>query len=113
VPGEVEELFLKTGTHNISVNWKKPILNANYITHYVIEWFNFPSRNKDSSTVSGDKEYFLIEDLEACGYYKVSVTAVNEKGESSDAVTDIKITGIDGKYKTLCCSDLDAVWNKG
>jgi hypothetical protein len=36
MPGQVGNLTLTPGSHNISVNWNKPTLNSDCITHYVI-----------------------------------------------------------------------------
>ena len=100
VPGQVEDLTLKTFSHNISVNWKKPFLNSYCVTHYVIYWVHTLSGRNDSSIVSREENSFVIADLEACAEYEVSVRAVNEKGESSDAVTGNTTTETDGNYQT-------------
>jgi hypothetical protein len=100
VPSQVEDLFLKPGSHNIIVNWKKPILNGYCVTQYVIYWVHTVSGSNDSSIVSSEEDSFVIADLDACTEFEVSVRAVNEKGESSDAVTGNTPTETDGNYQT-------------
>ena len=98
VPGEVEDLSLEPGSHNISVNWKKPTLNRYCVTHYVIHWVHTKSGSKNSSIVSSEEDSFVIEDLDACVEYEVSIEAVNEENESSDAVTNKNTTETVGNY---------------
>jgi hypothetical protein len=100
VPGQVEDLSLKPGSNNITVNWKKPILNSYCVTHYVIYWVHTLSGRNDSSIVSSEEDSFVIADLEACAEFEVSVRAVNEKNDSSDAVTGNTPTETDGNYQT-------------
>ena len=100
VPGQVEDLSLKPGSNNITVNWKKPILNSYCVMQYVIYWVKVVNGSNDSSIVSREENSFVIADLEACAEYEVSVRAVNEKGESSDAVTGSTTTETDGNYQT-------------
>jgi hypothetical protein len=84
VPGGVEELSLNPGSNNIIVKWKKPILNSYCVTKYVIYWVNTLSGSNDTSSVSSEEDSFIIEHLDACEVYEVSVTAVNEKDEDTD-----------------------------
>ena len=98
VPGHVEELTLTTFSHNISVNWKKPNSDSYCVTHYVIYWVHALSGSKNSSIVSSEEESVVIEDLDACVQYEVSVEAVNEKNESTDPVTCNSTTEAVGNY---------------
>jgi hypothetical protein len=98
VPGQVEELTLTPFSHNIIVNWKKPILDSYCVSHYVIHWVHTLSGSYDSSIVESEEDSFVIEDLDACVEYEVSVTAVNEKTESTDAVTGNTKTETVGNY---------------
>jgi hypothetical protein len=84
VPGKVEELSLKPGSNNITVNWKEPILNSYCVTNYNIYWVNTLSGSSDTSSVSSEEYSFIIEHLGACEGYEVSVTAVSEKEEGTD-----------------------------
>ena len=58
------------------------------------------SGRNDSSIVSREEDSFVIENLEACIEYEVSVRAMNEKDESTDAVTVNTKTETDGNYQT-------------
>jgi len=98
VPGEVEKLSLKPGSHNITVNWEKRSLGSYCVTQYVIYWEHALSGSKDSNIVSSEGDSFVIEDLDACVVYVVSVEAVNEKDESTDAVTRKTTTQTVGNY---------------
>jgi hypothetical protein len=97
-PGQVENLTLTPSSHNISVNWAKPILNGYCVTHYVIYWEHTLSGSNNSSTVSSEDNSFVIEYLDACVDYNVSVTAKNEKNESTYAVTNNTTTETVGNY---------------
>ena len=46
------------------------------------------SGSNDSSIVSSEEDSFVIDDLDTCVEYEVSVGVVNEKDKSTDAVTD-------------------------
>jgi hypothetical protein len=96
VPGQVGDLSLKPGLQNISVNWSKPNLNSYCVTQYVINWVRIGST--DNNTVSSQNGSFVIEDLDACVEYEVSVSAVNEKNESSATVTNYTTTETAGNY---------------
>ena len=98
---------LEPGSHNIIVNWNKPINDSYCVTQYVIYWVNTLSGSNDTSFVSGDENSYVIEDLDACVEYEVSVRAVNEANESTDAVTGKTRTERAGNYHThiiLLCS---------
>jgi hypothetical protein len=84
VPGPVVGLSLKPGSNNITVNWKKPIINGYCVTNYVIYWVNTLSGSSDTSSVSSKGDSFIIEHLGACEGYEVSVTAVSEKHEDTN-----------------------------
>jgi hypothetical protein len=97
-PGQVENLTLTPSSHNISVNWVKPILNSYCVKQYVIYWEHTLSGSNNSSIVSSEDYSFVIEDLDACVDYNVSVTAENKKNESTDAVTNNTTTETVGNY---------------
>jgi hypothetical protein len=99
VPGEVEDLSLEPGSHNISVNWSKPTLNSYCVTQYVIYWSHTINGINDSSIVPSEEDFIhpvLIENLDACVEYEVSVRAENEENESKGAVTNNTTTETDG-----------------
>jgi hypothetical protein len=98
VPGQVEDLNLTPYSHNISVNWKKPISDSYCVMQYVVYWMNTSSKSNDTSIVSSEEDSFIIEDLVACVEYEVSVSAVNEKDKSTDAVTGKTTTETVGNY---------------
>ena len=93
MPGQVTHLALKPGSHNISVNWKKPTFKSYCVTQYVIYWVHV------NSTVLSEDDSFIVEDLDACVEYEVLVRAVNEKDQSSNAVTDNTTTETAGNYQ--------------
>ena len=97
-PGQVENLTLTPSSHNIIVNWMKPILNSHCVTQYVIYWEHALSGSNDSRIVSSEYDSFVIEELDACVDYNVSVRAKNEKDESTDAVTGNITTETVGNY---------------
>ena len=97
-PGQVEGLRLEPGSHNITVNWENPIEDSYCVTHYVIYWEHTLSGSNDTKIVSSDKNTYVIEPLDACVLYEVSVRAENEKNESKDAVNLNTTTGIVGNY---------------
>jgi len=45
------------------------------------------SGSNDNSIVSSEENFFVIDDLDTCVEYEVSVGVVNEKDKSTDAVT--------------------------
>jgi hypothetical protein len=96
VPGQVGNLNLTAYSHSISVNWTKPTIDSYCVKQYVIYWVH--SGSKDSNAVSSKEGYFVIEDLDACVEYEVSVRAVNEEDESTDAVNGNTITETVGSY---------------
>jgi len=107
VPSQVEDLSLEPGSHNIIVTWNKPINNSYCVTQYVIYWENALSGSNVTSVVSSDENFYVIEDLDACAEYEVSVRAVNEANESTDAVTGKTRTERAGNYQAqiiLLCS---------
>jgi hypothetical protein len=98
VPGEVEELTLTPYSHNISVKWNKPIVDSYCVRQYVLYWVHALSGSKNSSNVPSEKDSIVIEDLDACIEYEVSIEAVNENDESTGAVTRKTTTEIVGNY---------------
>jgi len=87
VPRQFQDLSFKPGSHNITVNWKKPILDSYCVMQYIIYWVHPLSGSKNNSIVSSEEDSFVIEHLDACVEYEVSVRAVNEENESMDSVT--------------------------
>jgi len=98
VPNQVEDLSLEPGSHNITVNWNKPNNDSYCVTQYVIEWKHALSGIVNTKTVSSEENFDVIEDLDACVEYEVSVRAMNEANESTDAVTGKTTTEIAGNY---------------
>jgi hypothetical protein len=98
VPSEVENLDLKPGSHNISVNWKEPSNNSYCVTHYDICWVHTESGRSDTKTVYEKVDSFFIENLDACVLYEVSVTALNVEDLSTGVVTGNTKTETAGNY---------------
>jgi hypothetical protein len=98
VPGQVGGLTFTSFPHNISVNWNRPTVNEFCVTHYVIYWVHNITGRVENRTVGSEENSFVIEGLDACVDYKVSVRAVNERNESADAVTGSIRTEAAGNY---------------
>jgi hypothetical protein len=99
VAGQVADLTLTPGSHNISVNLNNTILNSNCVSHYVVYWVHTLSENNNSTIVPCEEDSFLIEDLDACVEYEVSVEAVDE-GNMSTVVNGTTRTETVGNYHT-------------
>jgi hypothetical protein len=91
---------LTPSSHNITVYWKEPILNNYCVTKYVINWKHAVSQSSNHSIVSHEEDFFVIEDVDACVDYNVSVSAQNKKDESTGAVTENMATEAVGNYHT-------------
>ena len=98
MPNKVEDISLEPGSHNINVNWNKPINDSYCVTQYVIYWKHNLSGIVNNKNDSSEEKSYVIQDLDACVEYEVSVRAVNEENESSDAVTDKTTTETVGNY---------------
>jgi hypothetical protein len=99
-PGGVEELFLNPLSHVIIVNWEKPSLNSDCVRNYIIKWVNTVSGSSRNTSVLSEKDSFIIEHLDACVDYAVSVTAVNAYDVGDKAVTRNATTVIAGNCQT-------------
>ena len=100
VPGQVKNLTLIPYPHRINVTWMKPILHSYCVTQYVIDWVHTEIGSNSTKNVSSDANSVLIEDLDACVEYEVSVRAMNEGDESTGAVTGNMKTQSVGNYHT-------------
>jgi hypothetical protein len=80
------------------IQWKKPSNNSYCVEQYVIEWVHTLSCTKNSTTVESGKNSLDIKGLDACVKYEVTVSAVNEKNESSDNLTSNTTTVTAGNY---------------
>jgi len=100
VPIKIQGLSLKAGSHHFSVKWKKPILNSYCVMQYVIYWVHALNGSSNSSIVLSEENSFVVENLDACVEYEVSVRAVNEENESMDVVTGATKTETAGNYHT-------------
>ena len=98
MPGQVEDLTLTPFSHNISVHWMRPISNSYCVTHYVIYWVHVGGGSSGSDIVNSEEDLYVIRDLDACVEYEVSVRAMNEENNSSDAVTNNTTTEAVGNY---------------
>jgi len=98
VPGHVEDLTLTPFSHNISVHWMRPIEDSYCVTLYVIYWVHGVSGSNGSDNVTSEEGSYVIGDLDACVEYEVSVRAMNEENNSSDAVTNNTATETVGNY---------------
>jgi hypothetical protein len=99
VPGPVQELDLIPGSQSITVTWNKPSSNGDCVKNYIIEWVNTVSGNTETVSVAREEEFFILEKLDACADYNVSVTAVNANNEGEKTTTSTK-TKPSGNYHT-------------
>jgi hypothetical protein len=112
-PGQVEDLSLHASSQSITVLWKKPISNSDCITNYIIEWVNAVSGNKETVSVAREVEFFILEYLDACVEYEVSVTAVNADGVGDNTVTGTaKINSAGNYHKHIVCYVYNVVAHK-
>jgi hypothetical protein len=103
VPGPVVGLSLNPGRNKITVKWGKPNSDSDCVMKYIIEWVNNLDGSKDTSSVSSGEDFFIIENLDACVEYAVSVTAVNANDEGAEAVTLKTTTGNYHTHIILLC----------
>jgi len=66
--------------------------------HYVIYWLHTLNGNSNSSIVTREDNTFVIEDLITCVECEVSVRAVNEKDNSTNAITCKMTTETSANY---------------
>jgi hypothetical protein len=95
-PEKVENLNVTEDSHTITLNWTKPSKNDSCIKHYVIEWKAtiYESSSNNSKTT---EEFFVIEGLEACVNYEVSVSAMDNNYTTSEPEFRTVTTLTDGK----------------
>jgi hypothetical protein len=96
-PGKVENLHVTEDSHNITLNWTKPSKNDSCIKHYVIEWKATIYENSSSGNDITEEEEFVIEGLEACVNYEVSVRAVDNNTNISEPEVKNVTTLTDGR----------------
>jgi hypothetical protein len=89
VPGKIENFLPEADSHTIKLRWTKPTENGNCVLRYAIEWKALEDGSRNGSGVT-ENEFYVIGSLEACETYEVSVSAVNENHNTSEAdVTNI------------------------
>ena len=96
VPGRIKNLTVEEDSHSIRLNWIKPVENGNCAVAYDIEWKAITEGSRTDSNVTED-EFYVIENLEACVTYEVSVRARNSYSNTSDAEMKNVTTRPDGK----------------
>jgi hypothetical protein len=90
VPGKIENLVAEPDSHTINLTWTKPTQNGNCVVHYAIEWKAIADGSRNRNNSFTENEFYVIDNLEACETYEVSVSAVNENNNTSEAdVTNI------------------------
>jgi hypothetical protein len=96
VPGNIESFLAEADSHTIKLRWTKPTENGNCVFRYAIEWKALEDGSRNGRSVT-ENEFYVIDSLEACETYEVSVNAVNENNNTSETdVTNIR-TLADGK----------------
>jgi hypothetical protein len=100
VPGPVIGLDLIPGSQSITVVWNKPSSNGDCVKNYIIEWVNTVSGNEQPSSATSEVGFFIIERLDACVDYEVSVKAVNADGVGDNTETRTTTTKTAGNCHT-------------
>jgi hypothetical protein len=83
-PEKVENLHVTEDSHDITLNWTKPSKKDSCIKHYVIEWKATIYESSSNGSANTKEEFFVIEGLEACVNYEVSVRAVDKNNNISE-----------------------------
>jgi hypothetical protein len=84
VPGKIENLLPEADSHTIKRRWTKPNENGNFVVHYGMEWKAIADGSRNGSGVTKN-ESNVIGSLEAYETYEVSLSAVNENNNTSEA----------------------------
>lgn len=93
---EVEGLNVTKHSHELIVNWMNPSKNS-CICNYTIQWKDITHNFTGSNNSNTEEESFVIEGLDACTTYEITVTAICEGGGKSKPVSDFVKTCTDGK----------------
>jgi hypothetical protein len=96
-PKKVESLLVTEDSHDLTLNWTKPSESDACIEYFVIEWKSIAYKNSSEGSSNTTEEFFVIEDLEACVDYEVSVTAVDKNKNNSEPEVRNVTTLTDGK----------------
>ncbi|GFG35640.1 hypothetical protein Cfor_03483, partial [Coptotermes formosanus] len=98
----IENFLPEADSHTIKLRWTKPTENGNCVLRYAIEWKALEDGSRNGSGVT-ENEFYVIGSLEACETYEVSVSAVNENHNTSEAdVTNITtLADFPGKIENL------------
>jgi hypothetical protein len=90
-------------SHEIILNWTNPSGSGSCINKYVIEWKAITYENDIQSVIIQEK-FYIIQGLNACKIYEVSVEAKNVNNDSSGAEVKNVTTLTDGKWLLICRS---------
>jgi hypothetical protein len=96
-PEKVENLYVTEDSHGLTLNWTKSNESDACIKHYVIEWKATVYENSSRGCNITKEESYIIEGLEACVNYEVSVTAVSSNDNISEPEVRNVTTLTDGK----------------
>jgi hypothetical protein len=96
VPGEVVNLSVSPSSHDVIVKWEKPSYNGECVTRYEIFWKHAGNEQNGSNSTTGEVYSLVIESLDACVQYDISVSAVNVNDERNVTAVSVK-TDTDGK----------------
>ena len=89
-------MTVEADTHTIKLNWTKPTENGNCAVRYDIKWKAIADGSRSGTGVTED-ELYVIGNLDACETYVVSVNALNENNDTSEAEITNITTHTDGK----------------
>lgn len=101
VTGEIANLTAVPGTHSIELHWIYSREDENCTVSYAIAWKDFTDESRNGSNVTEDNLY-VIDSLEACVTYEVSVSALYVNGNESEAAFTNATTLPVGKWHVMC-----------
>lgn len=102
-PGKIKSLNVTEDSHKITLNWTRPSGNDDCDISYGIDWRRAIT-NESRNHTDTEEEFCVIEGLDACVMYEVSVTAMIAKNLSSEAEVKNVTTLPDGKWQLICRS---------
>jgi hypothetical protein len=87
-----------TDSHTINLTWIEPteVENCNMTDEYAIEWKDSTDGSRNGSGVT-NYTYYIIDNLEACVTFEVSLSVLCENGSRSEPTITNATTLPDGK----------------
>ena len=99
--GNNMNLTLEPDTNSINVSWINPYEEENCNVNYTIMWKDFTDESRNGSDFTENNNY-VIDSLEACVTFEVSVSALCVDSGESETETANVTTLADGKWHVMC-----------